>query len=82
MIALWTVLLVTSSVLFYPFGMAGRVYEITALASGIAFVALAFRGLTRDPQFDAKRWARRVFAFSIPYLAVLLLVLLGDHTRM
>jgi protoheme IX farnesyltransferase len=82
MIALWTVLLVTASALFYPYGMAGRLYEITALASGIAFIGLAFRGLTRRPQFDAKRWARRVFAFSIPYLAVLLLVLLGDRTPM
>lgn len=82
MIALWTVLLVTSSLLFSPYGMAGRFYEITAFASGIGFIVLAFRGLRDSPQFDPKRWARRVFAFSIPYLAVLLLVLLGDRTPM
>jgi protoheme IX farnesyltransferase len=79
MIALWTVLLVTSSLLFEPFGMAGPVYELAALAAGVGFLALAFRGLRGGPRFDATRWARRVFAFSIPYLAVLLLVLVVDH---
>jgi protoheme IX farnesyltransferase len=79
MIALWTVLLVVASLAFVPFGLAGRVYEGVALFFGVAFVALAFRGSVGTLPLDAKRWARHVFAFSIPYLSVLLLVLLADR---
>jgi protoheme IX farnesyltransferase len=79
MIALWTVLLVASSFAFVPFGLAGRVYEAVAFAFGAVFLALAFRGSMGARQANVKRWARYVFAFSIPYLVVLLLVLLADR---
>jgi len=80
MIALYTALLVATSLLFAPFGLAGRVYESLAFVSGALFVALAVRGvLPNGARFDAHRWAKRVFAYSIPYLAVLLGVLLVDR---
>lgn len=78
-IALWTVLLVGASLLFYPFGLAGRTYFAIATALGVGFLALAFRGI-RGGKFDCARWARRVFAYSIPYLCILLVVLLLDRT--
>jgi protoheme IX farnesyltransferase len=80
MIAVWTGLLVTTSLLFAPLGLAGAGYELAALALGAAFVALAMRGIRPGARFDATRWSKRVFAFSIPYLAVLLVVLLVDRT--
>lgn len=79
MIALWTVLLVASSFAFVPFGFAGRAYELVASVFGAAFLALAFRGSVGVRHPNAQRWARYVFAFSIPYLVVLLLVLLADR---
>jgi protoheme IX farnesyltransferase len=79
MIALYTLLLVAASMLFVPFGFAGRYYVVSASILGATFVALALRGLTTSRAFDAKRWAKRVFAFSIPYLTILLLALLVDR---
>jgi protoheme IX farnesyltransferase len=79
MIALWTVLLVASSFAFLPFGLAGHLYEVVAFVFGAAFLALAFRGSIGARPTNVKKWARTVFAFSIPYLVVLLLVLLADR---
>jgi protoheme IX farnesyltransferase len=77
-VAASTILLVVSSLLLARIGLAGRAYELTAIVLGVVFLALAIRGLRRGPRFDPKGWAKRVFAFSIPYLAVVLLVLLID----
>ena len=52
-IALWTVLLVGASLLFYPFGLAGRTYLAVATALGVGFLALAFRGI-RGGKFDVR----------------------------
>jgi protoheme IX farnesyltransferase len=80
MIALWTGLLVATSLFFSPLGLAGRSYEIAATVFGAAFLTLAVRGVRPSARFDARRWSKRVFAFSIPYLVVLLVVLLVDRT--
>jgi protoheme IX farnesyltransferase len=77
-VAVWTVLLVAASLLFVPVGLAGRAYLGVAAALGVGFLALAFRGLRRDA-FDVSRWAKRVFAYSIPYLSILLIALLLDR---
>jgi protoheme IX farnesyltransferase len=79
MIALWTTLLVATSLLFGLLGLAGRGYELGATALGGAFLALALRGLRAGRAFDVRLWARRVFGFSIPYLALMLLILLADR---
>jgi protoheme IX farnesyltransferase len=79
MITAWTVLLIGTSLLFGAFGMAGRTYEAAATLFGLAFLALVLRGARRGSGSDSKRWAKHVFAFSIPYLTVLLLILLADR---
>ncbi|HXN30727.1 MAG TPA: heme o synthase [Polyangiaceae bacterium] len=80
MIAVYAVLLVAASFLFVPFGLAGRRYAVIATLLDAAFLALALRGLRAGPaHFDARRWAKHVFAFSMPYLTVLLVALLSDR---
>jgi len=78
-VALYAVLLVATSLLFAPLGIAGRYYTVAATVLGASFLAFAFRGLRAGPRFDAKRWAKHVFAFSIPYLTLLLFALLVDR---
>ncbi len=75
-IALYTVLLVGASLLFVPFGLSGPYYPVAATGLGAIFLALAFRGLRTGGRFDANRWAKRVFAFSVLYLPALLIALL------
>lgn len=70
-------LLVVSSLMLALFGVAGRPYELFAILLGALFFALALQGISRGPKFDVRRWARRVFALSIPYLAVLLILLVS-----
>jgi protoheme IX farnesyltransferase len=81
MVAISSVLLVASSLLFLPFGLARAWYGIAALLLGGAFLALALRGLWAGPRFEARRWARQVFAASIPYLTFLLVALLSNRVR-
>jgi heme o synthase len=78
-IALYAVLLVATSLLFAPLGLSGRYYEMAATLLGAGFLAVSFRGLRAGSRFDAKRWAKRVFALSIPYLTLLLFALLVDR---
>ena len=78
-IAVWTVPLVAASLVFVPLGLAGRAYLGVATALGIGALALAFRGLRGGASFDGSRWATRVFAYSIPYLCLLLIALLLDR---
>jgi protoheme IX farnesyltransferase len=78
-VALFTVLLVATSLLFFPFGLAGRAYLAVATLLGTAFLALALRGIRGGAKLEVERWAKRVFAFSIGYLSLLLLALLLDR---
>ena len=75
-VALYAVLLVATTLLFVPFGLAGRYYLGAATALGAAFLALSLRGLRAGGRFDANRWAKQVFAFSVVYLPALLIALL------
>jgi protoheme IX farnesyltransferase len=77
-VAGWTVLLVAASLLFTPLGLAGRWYLAFAAALGAGFFGLALRGLQAHDA-EVHRWARRVFAYSIPYLSILLVALLLDR---
>jgi protoheme IX farnesyltransferase len=78
-VALYAVLLVAMSLLFVPFGLAGAYYLPAATVLGAAFLALALRGLRAGARFDARRWAKMVFAFSVLYLPALLVALLVDR---
>lgn len=80
-IALYGVLLVATSLLFAPLGFAGHAYTLVAAVLGAAFLGLAFRGLLPGRRFDVARWAKRVFAASIPYLTLLLFALLLDRRQ-
>lgn len=73
-IALYSLLLVVVSLLPVGLGLAGLGYAVVALASGLAFLALATAGLSIR---DERRWARRVFFASMPYLVVMLGSLAG-----
>ena len=79
MIALYTALLVATSFTFVPLRLAGLKYEVAAALCGAAFLALALRGTLAGPSFDSKRWAKGVFACSIPYLMITLFVLVVDR---
>ncbi|HXK18619.1 MAG TPA: heme o synthase, partial [Polyangiaceae bacterium] len=48
-------------------GMAGIGYGITALVCSLAFLGVALQGRGR---LEPKRWARRLFIASMPYLVV------------
>ncbi|HEX8792692.1 MAG TPA: heme o synthase [Polyangiaceae bacterium] len=78
-IAVWTVLLVAASLLFGPLGLAGHAYTWIATALGAGFLALALRGIVMSPRRNVRKWAKGVFAYSIPYLSVLLIALLLDR---
>lgn len=56
------------SLLLVPTGLVHRLYLVTALVLGIVFFAWGLWGLRKDA---GRRWARSLFAVSIPYLALL-----------
>jgi protoheme IX farnesyltransferase len=64
--AAWTVLLVATSLLLVPLGMAGPFYLAVAVLLGGAFLVLVFLGLVRR---EGRAWARQTFLFSLIYLA-------------
>jgi protoheme IX farnesyltransferase len=78
-VGIFAVLLVATTFLFVPLGLAGRTYLAVATVLGAAFLALALRGLRGGAKLEVERWAKRVFAFSIPYLGLLLFALLLDR---
>jgi protoheme IX farnesyltransferase len=69
----WTVLLVATSVLLVPLGVAGPLYLSVALVLGGAFLVLIGRGVVRR---EGKAWARQTFLFSLVYLSGLFAALL------
>jgi protoheme IX farnesyltransferase len=81
-IALFAVLLSATSLLFLPFGLAGGSYTVIAAVLDAAMLALALRGLRAGPGLNVRRWARHVFAFSIPYLTLLIIALLSDRVAL
>ena len=79
MIALYSVLLVATSFSLVSMRLAGQKYELAATFCGAAFLTLALRGMLAGRNFDSKRWAKGVFACSIPYLVIMLFVLVVDR---
>lgn len=68
--ALWAV-----SLLLVPYGLAGTLYLIAALALGGYFFWTAIRGLWWD---DSDAWAKKLFVASLVYLTALFAVLIID----
>jgi len=63
----YSLLMVGVSVLPLFAGVAGALYAAIAIPLGVAFTALAARGLEASA---GERWARRVFLASLPYLVL------------
>jgi len=63
------------SLLLVPTGLVHRTYLVAALVLGIVFFAWGLWGLRKDA---GKRWARSLFAISIPYLVLLFTVAMID----
>jgi protoheme IX farnesyltransferase len=74
-ILLYSILLVTASLLPWVFGFAGAIYGATAAVFGAAMILLALR-LRRS--IAERKAAHRLFAFSILYLFALFAMLLAD----
>jgi protoheme IX farnesyltransferase len=68
--ALWAV-----SLLLVPYGLAGNLYLVAALALGGYFFWAALRGLWCK---DANAWAKKLFVASLLYLTALFAVLIVD----
>jgi heme o synthase len=68
-IALYSLLLAVVSLAPIGLGLAGFAYAAVALACGLGFLALATAGFGAE---NERRWARRVFFASMPYLVVVL----------
>ncbi len=79
MVLAWSVLLVASSLLFVPLGLASIRYGAVAGVLAVPCLGLAAWGLSTSADFDSRRWAARVFGFSIPHLTLLIVALLCDH---
>jgi protoheme IX farnesyltransferase len=63
------------SLLAQPLGIAGTVYSFVAMIAGAAWTVLAAAGV-RGP--SSELWGRRLFAFSLLYLPVLITALVLD----
>ena len=68
-IAAYSLLLALVSLAPIGLGLAGFAYAVVALVSGLAFLALATAGFGAK---NERRWARRVFFASMPYLVIVL----------
>ena len=75
-VVVYTVLLVATTLMLFPFHVAGVYYVAVAAVLGAGFLALGVRGLFAGA---GARWAKQLFAYSIVYLVVLLAAMLLDH---
>jgi heme o synthase len=66
-IIFYTVLLGAVALAPWALGMAGVGYGVTALGASLACLGVALQGRGR---LEPKRWARRLFIASMPYLVV------------
>lgn len=73
----YTVVLVPVSCLLYPLGVAGAFYLAVAVVLGVVFLAMTAWGWWHE---QGKTWARKVFLFSLVYLAGLFAVLMVNVT--
>ncbi len=72
---LWSILLVPTSVALAFTAVAGPIYGVVALVSGLCFLGLTVAGFARE---DVNRWAHRLFVASLIYLPVVIAGLTVD----
>jgi protoheme IX farnesyltransferase len=75
LIVLYSLVLVVVTLLLFVTRALGTLYLLAALALGGTFLVLAVQ-TWRD---HGLRWARRLFTFSIAYLAVLFAAMVADR---
>lgn len=63
--------------LYYPLGVVGVGYLITALATGAFYIYLNAAAL-QAPEDTAEYWGKRLFRYSMLYLAVLFIAMVVD----
>jgi protoheme IX farnesyltransferase len=73
----YTVALVPVSCLLYPLGVAGGFYLTVAVVLGAVFLGMTGWGVWRK---EGKVWARKVFLFTLVYLAGLFGALMANVT--
>ncbi len=72
--------LVASTLLLFPLGVAHRIYLFSAIALGAVFFGWGCYGLRPSLVGDAlRKWARSLFGISIVYLVLLFVVIWIDH---
>ena len=75
-IFIYTAILVAATLaLFYPLHVMGTLYFAAAAALGAYFLYGAYRGYVSE----GKSWPRRLFKFSLLYLALMCLVMVADR---
>ena len=79
-ILLYSIALAPLGVLPVATGLGGVAYAIGSTGLGAVFVKLAWDVYRNRDGRDADATAKRLFRFSILYLAALFLILLGEHT--
>jgi protoheme IX farnesyltransferase len=78
-ILVYSVLLVASTFVPTFTGFMGPIYTLTAIVAGAGFVWLAWVLFHSTETVAMKRAGRRLFTFSLSYLAVIFLGLMTDH---
>jgi heme O synthase-like polyprenyltransferase len=75
-ILVYTLLLVLVSILPWAVGFVGVIYGASAILAGAKLIRLAWQLRAGDK--NGERAAKRLFAFSIPYLFLLFAIFLAD----
>ena len=78
-ILVYTLLLAAAAFLPTILGLSGIIYTIVAAATGAGFVFYSWRLFRTEEDVAMRKTARSVFNYSLSYLFVLFLALLGDN---
>jgi protoheme IX farnesyltransferase len=74
-IVLTTAMLVPSTLVLTPLGVAGRAYFAVALVSGLALFFWSLTGIELPVKTSSAQWARRLFLGTIAYLTLIFVTL-------
>ncbi|MFD2648662.1 heme o synthase [Devosia albogilva] len=78
-ILVYTALLAVSALLPTWLGMAGTVYTIVAVVTGVSFLVLAARLVRTEESVAMRKSARVLFNYSLSYLFIVFFALLADN---
>jgi protoheme IX farnesyltransferase len=74
-IVLTTAMLVPATLVLTPLHVAGRIYFVVALVSGLGLFFWSINGIELPKGTSSAQWARRLFLGTIGYLTLLFIVL-------